>query len=133
MSYIAQLPIFCDSWSWKPEDLSSCYLTASSDGTLRKWDIKNIKEEKVIELEESESEIMGGHMPCMVLVNDDKWVACFSTSCLAIYDLETGLYLKKIDLNLKPGECKICYPKPWMIPNETDLIKLQYTYILMQN
>ena len=81
----------------QPQNL--LYIIVANDNTLRKWDIESIKEDKIIELDD-ESGIDGGDVPCMLLVNGDKWVACFSHTHLAIFDLETGMYMKKIDLQL---------------------------------
>ena len=76
------------------------YFIVANDNTLRKWDIDGIKEEKVIDLDENESGASGNYMPCMLLVNGDKWVACYSLTNLAIFDLEIGMYMKQIDLQL---------------------------------
>ena len=73
---------------------------ASTDGTLRTWDVENIKELKVIDLQEEESGVAPSHIPFMSLVNGDKWVACFSIVLLSLYDLESGLYLKSFDIQI---------------------------------
>ena len=74
---------------------------ASTDGTLRMWDIETIKELKVIDLLQEESSVLPRLINFMSLVNGDKWVACFSITHLAFFDLEAGLYLKSFDFQIQ--------------------------------
>ena len=77
---------------------------ASSDGTLRMWDVENFKELKVIDLQEDESGVVPSFIQFMALVNGDKWVACFSVTLLSFFDLESGLYLKSFDIQFYRDE-----------------------------
>ena len=73
--------------------------TASADGTLRVWDIEDIKQKRVIELTVEESRLTSRFIVYTILVNEDKWVACYSALHIALFDLHTGLFLKTIDLH----------------------------------
>ena len=68
------------------------------------WDVENIKELKVIDLQEDESGVVPSFIQFMALVNGDKWVACFSFTLLSLFDLESGLYLKSFDIQFYEDE-----------------------------
>ena len=67
---------------------------------MRVWDVAGIKEEKVIEMNDDESGLCSDMITFTILVNDDKWVACLSSTEIGLFDLETGLYMRTIDLEL---------------------------------
>ena len=76
------------------------YFSVSADGTLRMWDIEGIKELKVIDLESRESRVTRDFVGHAILVNGNRWAACFSGTHLGLFDLESGLFMKSIDLQI---------------------------------
>ena len=81
---------------WSP----AVVIAAAADGNLRVWDVEGIKEEKVIDLASRESGVRTDNISYTMLVNGDQWVACLSDTKLGLFDVESGLYMKTIDLQV---------------------------------